>query len=490
MMLHHKKIIIFSITLLFLSGTVCPAATNSVQNNNNYLSAASINVMPVMVALGDSLGEGVQSADASWQSQVFSYLNFLAWRMNLYFTLNLPTIQSGPFGWVGDTSNRSRIDVSRYPLNLSVSGADVNSLLYDRANAMNENDIDSETDLVLFPWQGSQMEIAEYAAYYIGPLFIACWIGNNDVLSAAIPFDQLDASQMTPVAQFQTDFLEIVQRLDMLKSAVVFANIPDVTKIGFLVDRQDLINLLGSDYGLPENDYTSVVEVLFIMLGLDDGSLIQDPDFVLDAGEVALIQQRTDTFNQIIDDTAALYGYPVVDIHSFFNTVAANPPVFFGIPLTNRFLGGLFSLDGVHPSNIGHALIANAFIEKVNEYYQTSVPLVDTGTLEYVFLTDPFVDKDGDGIVTGRSNAGLLETIAFFVGISGDSDDFTANSLQAAMDESTERGLKEQLPFLKEENLRQLDKQSGRDIIKAFKDIFDFNLLKKSQDRNSSMKDN
>ena len=45
------------------------------------------------------------------------------------------------------------------------------------------------------------------------------------------------------------------------------------------------------------------------------------------------------------------------------------------------------------------------------------------------------MDKDGDGKVTGRLDAGLLETIALFVGISGDSDDFTADSLEVRMEE-------------------------------------------------------
>ena len=71
---------------------------------------------------------------------------------------------------------------------------------------------------------------------------------------------------------------------------MVFANIPSVTSIGFLLDGQDLIRFLGSDFGLAEGSRTSVVTMFLIKLGLDDGGLLSDPNYVLDAGEIAAIQ--------------------------------------------------------------------------------------------------------------------------------------------------------------------------------------------------------
>jgi hypothetical protein len=351
---------------------------------------------PALVGMGDSIGEGVQSADASLKTQPFSYLNFLARQTGIRFPL--PLIRSGPLGAVGETILRSRLWPDIPTLNLSVSGADVNSLLNERADALGEDEIDSETDLVLFPRVGSQMEIAES----IGARFIVCWIGNNDVLSAAISFDQLDASQMTPIEEFKADFTELAERLDALGKNVVFANIPDVTKIGFLVDRQDLIRFLGSDFGLAEGDFTSIVVMLLIRLGLDNGSLLMDPDFVLDAGEVALIQERIEIFNATIENAASAINAPVVDINVMFDDMDENPPIFFGIPITPRFLGGFFSLDAVHPSNIGNALAANAFIQTINSHFPTNIPLISDRDLERIFLRDPFQDKDGDGRVRGR----------------------------------------------------------------------------------------
>jgi hypothetical protein len=98
----------------------------------------------------------------------------------------IPLIGSGLFGAVGSTDGRERRDASVQTLNLAVSGADVRSLLVDAANAATVSAIDSETDLVLFPRLGSQMQIVES----LSPQYVACWIGNNDALGAVTSFDR------------------------------------------------------------------------------------------------------------------------------------------------------------------------------------------------------------------------------------------------------------------------------------------------------------
>src|SRR6266480_3642344 len=101
------------------------------------------------VGMGDSIGEGVQSGDASESTQPFNFLNLIALRLGTSFPL--PLIRTGIFGIVGDTSSRSRINPNVAGLDLAVSGADVSSILRDRADATSPALINSETDLVLFP---------------------------------------------------------------------------------------------------------------------------------------------------------------------------------------------------------------------------------------------------------------------------------------------------------------------------------------------------
>lgn len=377
-----------------------------------------------LLVLGDSISEGVQSMDASWRTQPHSYAKLLANQMAV--ALPLPLIKSGPLGVVESTRGRSRLRPTVEGMNLGVSGADVTSLLNERATADTQDDIKTETDLVLFPRKGSQIEVAES----IGANLAVCWIGNNDVLGAATAFDHYDASQLTPVAEFRLRFIQIASRLRLLADQAVFINLPNVTDIGFLMSPQDLVHFLGSDYGLPDGSYTSMIAMFMIKLGLDDGSILNDPNYVLDSTEIATIQDRVVTFNQFIAQTAAAVGASVLDFNQVFHDAIENPYVFFGIPLERRLLGGMFSLDGVHPSNIGHAIVVNALIGLLNDSLAMSIPVLSEAELDEIFLKDPFVDKDGDGVVTGRPLAGLLETIGPLLGISGDRDDEIPSAVQ------------------------------------------------------------
>ena len=379
-----------------------------------------------LLGLGDSIGEGVQSADASFVTQPHSYLSLAARQIGV--PLDLPWIVSGPLGVVGDATRRARIFPSVPGANLAVSGTDVSGLLRRRADALTEDEIDSETDLVLFPRLGSQVEIAEAA----GAFAVFCWIGNNDVLSAAIDFDHLDASQMTPVEEFEADFREVADRLTRSAVLVVFGTVPDVTRIAFLLDRDRAAAMLGRDPGLAPGEYTTLAAVLLVRIGAAGPEIFQDPDFVLDASEAARIRDRVDAFNRIIVQVAAETGALVADVHGFLESAAQDPPVLAGLPVTASYLGGLFSLDGVHPSDTGHALLANVFLEAVNRGVGTAIPLIAPDELETIFRNDPSVDKDGDGRCRGRFGAGLLETLGPFLGISGDADDAVPAPVPAA----------------------------------------------------------
>src|SRR5687767_6011480 len=186
-------------------------------------SPASAQPPAPLVGLGDSIGEGVQSGDANQATQGFSFINLIGWRMGV--DLSLPFIRTGWFSAVGSIDGRSRTNAATRSRNLAVSGADAASILRDRATAVTTAEIDTETELVLFPETGSQIEIAER----LRPAVVACWIGNNDALGAALAYDQLNATQLTPLAEFTADFTELVRRLDALGTKAVFGTIPDIT---------------------------------------------------------------------------------------------------------------------------------------------------------------------------------------------------------------------------------------------------------------------
>ncbi len=362
-----------------------------------------------LAGLGDSLGEGVQSADASFLTQPHGYLNLVARQMGATFPLPLITVS--PIDIVGETLTRARLQPTLVPADLAVSGATVDSLL----NLASSLPVSNETDLVLEPFTATQIQ----AAGQLSPALTICWIGNNDVLSAVLPFDQLDASQLTSVAQFTSDYAQLAASLKAAGGRVVVGNIPDVLDIGYLVTPQQLVALFGSDLGLPAGSLTTIPTVLLIKLGFLPPSILQNPSFVLDPGEIATIEQRIQTFNQIIAANASAQGFALADIHALYQQLAAHPPGFGGVTLSTRYNGGLFSLDGVHPSNTGYALVANGFLKTINTAFGMSIPLIPGARLFNIALHDPFISWTGSFQVPGRPFAGLLETLGPVLGISG-----------------------------------------------------------------------
>ena len=99
---------------------------------------------------------------------------------------------------------------------------------------------------------------------------------------------------------------------------------------------------------------------------------------VLDAAEVTLVQNRTAALNTIITNLANSKDLALFDANTFFNGIARNGVVVNGVNNTASFISGnLFSLDGVHPTPRGYAVIANEMIKVINAKYGAAVPGVD-----------------------------------------------------------------------------------------------------------------
>jgi hypothetical protein len=113
----------------------------------------------------------------------------------------------------------------------------------------------------------------------------------------------------------------------------------------------------------------------------------------------------------------------VVDAYSIVDSYQTNPVTIQGITISTHFNGGAFSLDGLHPSDTGYALFANAFIKASNAAYGSTIPVLSSAMEVAIFDADPFVDFNQNGVVPGRPNTGLLETLGPKLGLSGDTND-------------------------------------------------------------------
>jgi phospholipase/lecithinase/hemolysin len=367
---------------------------------------------PALVGIGDSLGEGVQSANAFEESQPNTYLNRFASQMGVSFAQ--PLLSTSLFASISTDTGRARLSPGAYPADLAVSGATTENVLTATATA---GESETEADLVLPPYFNlSQIEIVEQ----VRPPFVVAWVGNDDLIAEVLTYNALGGqSGVTPLATFTTEYQELVSRLKASGAKVVMANIPDLTKIAFLFDNEDLTRYTGTNYNLSSGYVTAFTTMLLLKLGIFDGNILKDPNYVLSPVQLAAIQQQVQQYNQVIQETASAAGFPVVNAYAVFDDLITNPITIEGITITTHYNGGAFSLDGVHPSDTGHAIFANQFIAAANDAYGLSIPKISTDELVGIFNADPFIDFGGNGVVKGRPFTGLLETLAPFLGFSG-----------------------------------------------------------------------
>lgn len=115
-------------------------------------------------------------------------------------------------------------------------------------------------------------------------------------------------------------------------------------------------------------------------LPLPDGSVNAQgqtaiPGVLLYSDEVAALQAQTAAFNSAVSTAAAAINAKVYDVHAVLNDVRLNGRTYGGVHVTTNFLsGGIFSYDGVHPSNAGYAFFADEFIKWLNTTYGVNVP--------------------------------------------------------------------------------------------------------------------
>jgi hypothetical protein len=334
-----------------------------------------------LVVVGDSLLAGYRngglvdlyqqdgiSADIARQARVSLAQPLIGWPG---FPAVLELKSFGPPPVIGPVSGSStgRVDLTVQAFNLAVPGHTLSDALRKRPDFP----IDSMTDLILgLPGLlgGVSMSQVEFAEV-LHPTTVIVWVGNNDALNAAIVGDP---AALTSEASFAADFAELMNRLSATGATIVVANIPDVSVIPYIQPVPNVAAL----FGVPLNIFTAVLGVssddrLNLEGVAQAGAILMGAaappltgNFVLTPSEIAAIQTRAAQFNNIIAAQAAAKGAIVVDtagLLSRWKTSGASLP---GRTLTTDLFGGIFSLDGIHPTSEGAALTANEFIRQMN----------------------------------------------------------------------------------------------------------------------------
>ena len=122
--------------------------------------------------------------------------------------------------------------------------------------------------------------------------------------------------------------------------------------------------------------------VLAAVSGIDDKD-------ALDKSELTAIATAQANYNATIKALAQANGLAFVDAKAVLSQVANGGVSYDGGNLTSTFVtGGAFSLDGVHPTPRGYALVANTIIDAINSTYNSTVPKVNIGSYGTVTLNN------------------------------------------------------------------------------------------------------
>ncbi|HXU26354.1 MAG TPA: SGNH/GDSL hydrolase family protein, partial [Bacteroidia bacterium] len=250
-------------------------------------------------------------------------------------------------------------------------------------------------------------------AMLLNPTFFSLFIGNNDVLLYATNGGASDA--ITPQSLFDASIDTIVNTLTKNAKGVI-GNVPDITALPFfttvpwngLTLRQGQADTLNSIWvnssGTPLYNFKAdsnaflikdptaplgqrqIKKGEFILLSVplnsikchNMGTLIPIPNqYVLTATEINAIEAAIAGYNSKILSVAKAKGLAFVDVNAFLNQTKTGF-AYDGITFNAAFVtGGSFSLDGIHLTPIGNALLANEFIKAINSNYGSTILQVD-----------------------------------------------------------------------------------------------------------------
>lgn len=241
--------------------------------------------------------------------------------------------------------------------------------------------------------------------------FFTDWLGNNDALSYATSGGAGDV--LTPKPAFEQLYELSLQKLTAGGAKGVVATIPDVTSIPYFntvtvaainakvaaFDAKLYINALvsGTTYAprLATNNDLIVLTFPISMIGTPVNTPFGplpygltpytpvDNQYVLDTNEVALTRDYVQSYNTTIKTEAAAHGLAVFDAYTYLNNIQLHGLEVDGISLTSAYItGGLFSLDGVHLTPRGYAIIANEFIKATNSTYGSNIPLANVASYQ------------------------------------------------------------------------------------------------------------
>ena len=158
------------------------------------------------------------------------------------------------------------------------------------------------------------------------------------------------APGITPIERLKKDLTYFFNKAHEKGKTLFIADLPDITLLPALKSLKHYLINIGYSSDKVENIFISMKK---------------------------MSREYNQAFYQLVKKYDNVYPVPFskeVEKFSSGVTIAGN---YYNLD----FLGGLISLDGIHPTWTGYALIANLFIRKINETLGLEIPMVDIGKI-------------------------------------------------------------------------------------------------------------
>jgi len=210
----------------------------------------------------------------------------------------------------------------------------------------------------------------------------AAYLGYNNGLLAAQGLGLIDAAEVakrtiTFVAGQNAVVIDVINDVDITNLTASLVPLPSYRQ----ASAEDLLVLttsskIGTEM-IPGNPAT--------VWGL--GVPLEDSD-VLIPSEIAAIEAARTAFNATIQAAAdADTSLILVDAEAIMQEIR-DTGIDYGTGAINAdyATGGAFSLDGVHPTARGYAVVANKIIEAINAGFGATIPAVNPGDYTTIFV--------------------------------------------------------------------------------------------------------
>lgn len=250
-----------------------------------------------------------------------------------------------------------------------------------------------------------------------GATFFTCWMGNNDVLAYALSGG---ASPPTPTALFTTNNTALINKLTENDRKGVVIGIPNMTAAPFFTTvtipvvlstinltrpgQPPLQNLIVQTAAGPRASRSGDLLLLtgagdYARIGSTSAGTGQGPyglspanplptQLVLDADEAAAVVAKVNELNAVLKQQADAKGLAFVDPNGILTQLAQSGGLTSdGVTYNLSYIqGGVISLDGIHLTPAGYALVANEIIRAINAKYKSTLPLLDTSRYRRVYI--------------------------------------------------------------------------------------------------------